>query len=112
MNLREHRLAQNEAIFREINERVREVAEGHGADTHAYSFFCECSNADCTLQLELALDGYEAVRRHGTRFIVFPGHELPDIEHIVERHDGWNVIEKEAGAAELADELDPRRTDG
>lgn len=108
MDAREERLAQNEAIFREINERVREIASGHGVDTHVYSFFCECSNSDCTLQLDLTLPAYEEVRAHGARFVVHPGHELPDIEVVVRRTSGWNVIEKLGGAAVLAEEQDPR----
>ena len=62
MDAREKRLAQNESLFREINERVRELAVTHGPDEHVYTFFCECSNTDCTLQVELTTAAYEAVR--------------------------------------------------
>jgi hypothetical protein len=108
MNSREQRLARNENLFREINERVREIATVHGADLHLYEFYCECSNTDCTLRVELHLRDYEGVREHGNRFLIAPGHNLPDIEEIVERNEGWWVIEKEGRAGELAEELDPR----
>lgn len=112
MDAREQRLAQNEALFREINERVRELATSHGADEHVYTFFCECSNADCTLQVELSTSAYEEIRSNPARFVVAVGHELPEVEHVVERAEGWWVIEKEGEAARLARMRDPRRDDG
>ena len=112
MDARELRLAQNETIFREINERVRDVARSHGTDSHGYSFFCECANTDCTLQVELTVAEYERVRADGARFFIFPGHELPEIEHIVERHDGWSLIEKKGDAAEYTRDVDPREPEG
>jgi hypothetical protein len=105
---REQRLARNENLFREINERVREIASEHGTDIHLYEFYCECSNTDCTLRVELGLPDYERVRAHGNRFLIAPGHNLPEIERIVERNDAWWLIEKEGEAGELAEKLDPR----
>src|SRR5438132_3062578 len=43
----EERLAQNEAFFRDINERIRGAIEGHPADGHVYEYLCECSDAAC-----------------------------------------------------------------
>ena len=108
MDSREQRLARNENLFREINERVRQIASEHGSDVHLYEFYCECSNTDCTLRVELVLADYERVRAHSDRFLVAPGHDLPEIERVVERSQGWWVIEKEGAAGELAQELDPR----
>jgi len=105
---REERLARNESLFREINERVREIAAAHGTDRHLYSFHCECSNTDCTLRVTVAVSDYERVRAHGSRFLVATGHNLPDIERVVEQHETWWVIEKEGAAGDLAEELDPR----
>lgn len=108
MDSREQRLARNESLFREINERVREIASKHGADVHLYEFYCECSNKDCTLRVELGLPDYERIRTHGNRFLVAPGHNLPEIELIVEQTEGWWVIEKEGEAGAFAEALDPR----
>jgi hypothetical protein len=105
---REQRLARNENLFREINERVREIASEHGTDIHLYEFYCECSNTGCTLRVELGLPDYERVRAHGSRFLIAPRHDLPEIERIVEQNDGWWVIEKEGEAGEVAKDLDPR----
>ena len=111
MDARETRLAKNEVVFREINERVNDLAANHGSDQHLYTFFCECSNADCTLQVALPRSAYEDVRAQGNRFLIATGHQLPEIERVVEQNDGWWVVEKEDEAGELAKELDPRNSD-
>lgn len=108
MDPRQRRLAENELIFREVNERVRAIASAHGADDHVYEFYCECSNADCTFQVRASLADYEAVRAEPTRFLIAPEHALPEIEVVVDRSDEWWVVEKVGEAAELAEELDPR----
>ena len=109
MDAREERLARNEALFRDVNERVRAIAAQHGgAEPHVYQFFCECSNVDCTFQLEVTLPQYEAVRAYPNRFLVAPDHWLPEVETVVERTDRWWTVEKHGDAAELAAELDPR----
>jgi hypothetical protein len=108
MDPRQERLARNEVLFRDVNERVRSIAAQHGGGPHLYEFFCECSNADCTFQLRATLADYEAVRAHGDRFLIAPNHFLPEIESVVERSDGWWVVEKHGEAGELVEELDPR----
>jgi hypothetical protein len=96
---RERRLAENESFFRDINEHIRETATMYGRDDHLYHFLCECSNRDCMLRLRMSLTDYEATRRHPARFLVAPGHELPEIERVVEQRSGYSVVEK-IGAAE------------
>ncbi|HSO02467.1 MAG TPA: hypothetical protein VLS46_08055 [Gaiellaceae bacterium] len=108
MDSRQRRLAENELIFREVNERVRAIAAVHGSDDHVYEFYCECSNADCTFQVQVRLADYEAVRADPARFLVAPGHALPEIEVVADRSGAWWVVEKKGEAAELAAELDPR----
>lgn len=108
MDARQERLARNEALFREVNERVRAIAVVHGNDDHLYEFFCECSNADCTFQLRATLAEYEAVRAHGDRFLITPEHALPEIEKVVERRESWWVVEKQGEPGELVEALDPR----
>ncbi|MGZ8782781.1 MAG: hypothetical protein ACXWZB_04715 [Gaiellaceae bacterium] len=108
MDARQERLARNEALFRDVNERVLAVAAVHGEDDHVYEFFCECSNADCTFQLKATLAEYEAVRAHSTRFVIAPKHQMPEIEIVVEKSENWWVVEKQGEPGELVEELDPR----
>jgi len=108
MDARQERLARNEALFRDVNERVRAIAAVHGDDNHIYEFYCECSNADCTFQLKGTLAVYEAVRAHPARFVIAPNHSMPEIEKVVEEAEGWWVVEKIGEPAKLVEDLDPR----
>jgi hypothetical protein len=109
---REDRLAKNETLFREVNERVAEVASGFietETQSEPVEFACECGRADCTEPIAMTLVEYEAARAEPTRFVVVPGHEQPEIETVVERHPTYLVVEKrEEDAEEIARETDPR----
>ena len=70
---RERRLAQNEALFREVNERVETLADQLGPDV-PYEFLCECANADCTFRISLPLSVYESIRADPQQFVVLPLH--------------------------------------
>ncbi len=108
MDERERRLAKNESLFRDLNERIEQVAIAQAEDAHVFEFLCECSNIDCTLRVNLTLAAYEHARNDPTSFIVATGHELPEIEEVVFRGDGYQVVRKHGEAAELAEERDPR----
>lgn len=98
-DVRKRRLAENQTLFREINERIGASAEAQGEDTHAFEFVCECSNIDCFERLELRLEEYRRVREQERRFVVVAGHELADIEVVVERLRDVLVVEKRSEAA-------------
>ena len=112
MGAREERLAGNEALFREVNERVAEVAEAFvevEATADPVKFNCECGSATCTEQIAMTLVEYEGVRALPTHFAVSPGHELPEVERVVERYPNYVVVEKQDDDAEqVARETDPR----
>ena len=104
----QRRKAANEAVFREVNERIEELngeRESQGAD----GILCECSNLCCTETIEIAPAIYERVRRVPTRFLVKPGHASAGGERIVEQTSDYLVVEKIGHAAETAIHLDPRR---
>lgn len=109
MDARDARLARNETLFREVNERIEQAVGRMGRqDEHVYEFFCECSNADCTLLLPLTIADYEAVRSDPRQFIVALGHELPEIETVVARTADYQLVAKQGEAAEFVAERDPR----
>ena len=105
---REERLAQNEAFFRSVNERIRDIADGHGSDPHGYEFLCECADPACVERLTLSLAEYEAVRADATRFVLADGHDDGMIEKVIEASPDHVVVEKVGVAAEVAEALDPR----
>jgi hypothetical protein len=112
MGSREERLAGNEALFRAVNERVAEVVEAFievEETADPVRFNCECGSGTCTEQIEMTLVEYEALRASPIRFAVLPGHELPEIERVVERNPAYLVVEKQDEDAEqVARETDPR----
>ena len=109
MDSRETRLARNETLFREVNERIEGAVGRVGReDAHVYEFICECSNSDCTLLLPLTIAEYEAARSDPRQFIVARGHELPEIEAVIARNAGYEVVRKHGEAAEFVAERDPR----
>jgi hypothetical protein len=109
MDPREERLAKNEVLFREVNERIRDSAAAGGIrDDRNLGFVCECSNVDCTLRLRVSIGDYERTRSDPAQFLVALGHELPEIEDVVTVEDGFQIVRKEGAAAVLAEKRDPR----
>jgi hypothetical protein len=56
----------------------------------------------------MSYEAYEQIRQHPARFAVRPGHELLEVERVVEEHDGYLVVEKVGVAQEVAERHDPR----
>ena len=63
MDAREERIARNEVLFREVNERITELADP--PREARIEIFCECGLDDCTERIEVAVRDYEMV--HGGR---------------------------------------------
>jgi hypothetical protein len=109
MGERERRIGQNEALFREVNETIRGVNEAFGAITGTMSILCECGSLGCDKQIVVPLAEYEHLRSDPTLFAVLAGHDIPDVELVVERREGYDVVRKHAGEPqEIAIETDPR----
>ena len=106
MSIWEERAGRNEALFRVVNEEINEVDRRFGARTT--EFVCECADATCIVRLSVPLEVYAAARSNPTRFLVAPGHEDPSLESVVERHDGFFVVEKFGTAGDVAERLDTR----
>lgn len=111
MDERGRRIAENEALFRDLNEEVGAVAHAFsaGGETRTFDFLCECGDSSCAHRVPITLAAYEELRGHPLRFAVLPGHEIGDVERVVETHVGYTVVEKTGETAEIARERDPRR---
>jgi hypothetical protein len=104
---REERLAANEAMFREVNERIRDVATAVGALDDGPEFLCECADAACLARIRLSPAEYEALRAHARRFVVLRGHET-SVEQVVADRGEYLIVEKTGEAGDLAERQDPR----
>ena len=102
------RVGKNEALFREVNERIRELNEvfDSGSAADLTDFVCECSLEDCCDYVQLTLAEYGHVRADSMRFVVAPGHLwTPDAEDAVTRGERYWIVEKKGTGAQGAAEL-------
>lgn len=107
---RKARIARNEAAFRSLNEQL--VSGPHKmprGEEDLAGFVCECGDAECTAVVRMSIAKYEEIRSHPRRFLLVPGHELPDTEDVVEQGDGYAVAEKHPEVGEIVERSDPRR---
>lgn len=116
----DRRLAENEVIFREANQKMRlqlkelkktAEEEGHNSivlpDKIALHFYCECVRPDCFERIVITPSEYESVRKNSSQFLVLPGHNYPKIERIVTKADGYLVVEKFITPPYKVDGLNP-----
>jgi hypothetical protein len=92
----------NETLFRDVNEQLK---MGQGLEPGERStFVCECALMNCQLRLTLSLEEYEEVRANAARFIVFPGHEIRDVEVVVGGDpERYRVVEKVGPGRKVAE---------
>ncbi len=110
MDTIEERIALNEALFRDVNENIRRSAvDGRHEDAH---FICECGSPGCEERIALPMDAYHSIRAREMHFFVKPGHEIPEVETVVERHGDYYVVEKPEQARPVLKAVADLREDG
>lgn len=102
------RLARNQALSREVNERVSEV---RSATVSFVEFVCECGDPSCAKSVFVSAGEYKAVCANPKRFFVARGHEVPEVERVVFDNDRFLVVEKTV-ETELLAESEPRSSAG
>jgi hypothetical protein len=106
---RERRIGANEAIFREVNERIEQLNRTFATLTETMEVMCECGELSCAEMISITPPDYERVRSDAALFVVVPGHEIPDVEDVVEERQSFNVVRKHPGVATaVAEATDPR----
>jgi hypothetical protein len=106
----EERAAQNEVLFRRVNEEIEKLGQiDPGSGSRRTAFVCECSDGTCSQQVHLTIAEYEEVRSDARWFAIAPGHVTEEIEHVVRRTDRFLIVEKDTReAVEIVEDLDPR----
>jgi hypothetical protein len=107
-DLRRERAAQNESVFREVNERIAEVAHSFELQGELLDFICECARTGCNERIHLTSVEYETVRRVPTHFVIARGHEVPEVETVAGWTDRYMVVAKLGTGGERAMKLDRR----
>jgi hypothetical protein len=113
-------MAENEVVFRQYNERVRQnfdeiVKEAKQSgqeylipeDDTPLHFYCECSDENCRNRIQMKPSLYNEIHQNRSRFIILNGHETNKIEQIVKKEDGYSVVEKYVKPPETARSLSP-----
>lgn len=101
------RMAANEAMCREVNEAI-ERGQWPGEENDPIAFRCECAQLWCDQMIEMSVREYERVRAHPRRFALARGHEMEDVEGVVDSRPGYIVVEKRDVAGAVAEQTDPR----
>jgi hypothetical protein len=104
---RDSALAENEILFRDVNERLASEEQAT-SPVELLELICECTDRACLKVFTMPLAEYEWLRQNPHRFVVLPGHEAPAVEDVVERHPGFVVVEKHAETHEQVEASDPR----
>jgi predicted TIM-barrel enzyme len=105
LDVRRERAAKNQSLFREVNERIGELS---GSAT-LVTFICECTDETCDQQVPMTHEQYERIRSDSNSFFVVSGHEINEIEQIVDVAEGYVVVAKLGRGGAVADRLDPRK---
>ncbi len=103
----ERRVARNETLLQQVNEGIEEGLSA-GRQRERVRFRCECASLDCNETVELTVGEYERVRQHPRRFVLVPGHELREVETVVQTGPGYVVVQKHGVAGATVEKLDPR----
>ena len=97
--------AENEALYREVNERINELMESFRvAADELVGFLCECDRRTCDATVSLTLEEYRKVRSDARHFALVPEHVNPALERVVHETDRYAVVEKEDEAGALVED--------
>jgi hypothetical protein len=98
----------NEALFRDVNERLERRALAPLPDEERFEILCECELEECTERIAVSFADYESVRARPTAFLVLPDHVDPTCERVAASAPGHAVVEKFGEAGAVAEAADPR----
>src|SRR4051794_41518726 len=104
MDSRLERQARNEALIREVNERIERLdkeaeAADLGNESARFEFLCECGVGDaedlaCQGRVEMTLGRDEGGRGQDELFAPVPGPETESTGRLVPRARGYAIIRK------------------
>lgn len=87
-------IPRNSALFRAVNERIRDVSTTWAGASEPVGFLCECGDTDCDEVLKVTLPTFDATRSKEDHFFVVRGHESPDVDHVVAQDNGYLIVAK------------------
>jgi hypothetical protein len=103
MNERKRRVAENEAIFRAVNEQLSGLAASVATQEtrdNEVEIVCECGAQSCTDRITIPQADYRRTREDSTLFLLRPGHDDPEAETVVARATTYWIVRKRPGTGE------------
>ena len=74
-----------EELNRRMERTLEEIREEQDDDPDApIAFLCECSRLDCR----------DRIHRDSEAFVLVPGHEMPEVERIVDQEGDYLIVRK------------------
>jgi transcription initiation factor TFIID subunit TAF12 len=123
----QRRLAENEAIFRQINEQIQtgydetnRLAEEDNQPQFKVSpafsdttlqFYCECADENCAKRISITLREYTEIHKDRNQFIIVPGHQVPSVERVVREQANYTIVAKKVDPPDTPETLHPTSVD-
>ena len=102
---RELRAAQNQLLFREVNDRIKELSGKALGPAAEVDFACECDNPECHDAIPMSIAEFAAIEGAGkNRFIVSAGHEDDGVEDVIEKREECLIVAKRGAGAEFVEQ--------
>jgi hypothetical protein len=86
---RERRILETEEFYRGVNQVIAEKTPRDGL-----LFLCECANPFCNVTFEMSADDLLLLHSTAGHYVIVPGHEIPDLEEVVQQRDGYAILRK------------------
>ena len=103
---RRARLAQNEVLYRNVNDRIEDLNQVFDAVAAIDGeWVCECSDMSCATPIKTTVAEYEAVRANPRTFMVAPGHVSREVERVVRGNSRFTVVEKLGAPAAVPQQI-------
>jgi PAS domain-containing protein len=99
------RAAENQRLFREVNERTKGVQDTFGYFVERASWVCECSDVRCLEPIWMTIPEYEWVRADPRHFVVVRGHGDDAVERAIVDAGRFTVVELREPPAREPSEL-------
>lgn len=96
---RQERAAQNELVFRAVNEQIVKMTDRFREQLSNIDIVCECANKACVGTIRIDVGEFAKIERAEGTFLVLPGHEDESVEQVVERREAYLVVRKPIVAA-------------
>jgi hypothetical protein len=92
--LSERRWAENQTIFKQVNEEAAAYFRRDSSEEKSLQFYCECADENCRQRIALTPSEYLSLHRSNKQFILIPGHQLDVMETVLLEETDYVLTEK------------------